>query len=141
MPKFIPVSPKAKIKTGAAKPFTVEGENILLANIDGEFFAIEDQCSQEDSPLSPGCLKGDAPLPAREGGLFLTSGSRYVPSADARLIRDRSPSRRHVAPPVSPPDSTRTSLGARRLALGARASPLTAFGIRSRAFIWRAVRI
>lgn len=59
MPKFIPVSPKAKIKTGAAKPFTVEGENILLANIDGEFFAIEDQCSQEDSPLSPGCLKGD----------------------------------------------------------------------------------
>lgn len=36
------------------------GEQILLlANVDGELYAIEDQCSHEDASLYNGALKGD----------------------------------------------------------------------------------
>ena len=59
MPKFIPVSPASLIKKGVAKPFTIDGQNLLIANVGGRFFAIEDRCSHEDSLLSLGCLKGD----------------------------------------------------------------------------------
>lgn len=59
MPKFTPVTPVTTIKNGTAKPFTIDGQDILIANLDGEFFAIEDRCSHEDSRLSLGCLKGD----------------------------------------------------------------------------------
>lgn len=59
MPKFTPVAPVTTIKKGTAKPFTIDGQDILIANIDGEFFAIEDRCSHEDSRLSLGCLKGE----------------------------------------------------------------------------------
>ena len=44
---------------GKFKSFLLKGNKILLSNVDGEFFAIEDRCSHEDSPLSLGCLKGD----------------------------------------------------------------------------------
>ena len=48
-----------ELKPGKFKSLDIEGYKILLSNIDGEYFAIEDRCSHEDSPLSLGCLKGD----------------------------------------------------------------------------------
>ena len=37
----------------------IDAQNLLIANVDGRFFAIEDRCSHEDSRLSLGCLKGE----------------------------------------------------------------------------------
>lgn len=59
MPKFIPVCAASTIKKGVAKPFTIDGQYLLFANVEGKFFAIEDRCSHEDSRLSLGCLKGE----------------------------------------------------------------------------------
>jgi len=59
MPKFYPVTSIKTIKTGSAKSFNLQGRNILIANVDNEFFAIDDMCSHEDSPLSLGCLKNE----------------------------------------------------------------------------------
>ncbi|RMH21117.1 MAG: non-heme iron oxygenase ferredoxin subunit [Gemmatimonadetes bacterium] len=36
----------------------VEGHPILLANVDGDVYAVEDRCSHEDYPLSDGELEG-----------------------------------------------------------------------------------
>jgi len=33
-------------------------QNILLANVDGEIYAVEDMCSHEDASLYNGALKG-----------------------------------------------------------------------------------
>ena len=33
--------------------------DILLANVDGELYAVDDMCTHEDSSLSLGCLKGE----------------------------------------------------------------------------------
>ena len=36
----------------------VEGEDVVLANVDGDFYALKDQCSHQDYPLSDGELEG-----------------------------------------------------------------------------------
>jgi nitrite reductase/ring-hydroxylating ferredoxin subunit len=36
-----------------------EGEEIVLANVDGDLYALEDRCSHEDMPLSSGDLDGN----------------------------------------------------------------------------------
>ena len=59
MANYIPVCPASTIKVGVAKSLTKDAQNILIANVDGRFFAIEDRCSHEDSRLSLGCLKGE----------------------------------------------------------------------------------
>ena len=66
---FFPVSPASTIIKGVAKPFTIDGHNLLIANVEGEFFAIEDRCSHEDSRLSLGCLKGELIVEAGETGI------------------------------------------------------------------------
>ena len=40
------------------KIMTAKGD-ILLANVDGEIYAVDDMCTHEDSSLSLGCLKGE----------------------------------------------------------------------------------
>jgi 3-phenylpropionate/trans-cinnamate dioxygenase ferredoxin subunit len=41
------------------KRIDVNGQRILLANIDGRFYATADTCTHEDASLSTGSLKGE----------------------------------------------------------------------------------
>ena len=59
MSSYVPLTSIETVLPGSAKAFSVKGREILLANLDGKFFAIEDRCSHEDSRLSLGCLKGN----------------------------------------------------------------------------------
>ena len=59
MSSFHPVTPIDSIKTNSARRFLINGHPILVANVDNEFYAIDDRCSHEDSSLSLGCLKGE----------------------------------------------------------------------------------
>lgn len=43
---------------GTLKGVRVGGELIVLANVDGDVYALEDQCSHQDFPLSDGELDG-----------------------------------------------------------------------------------
>ena len=50
-------------KTGELQPGTMKrvelgGRCILLANVDGQFYAADDTCTHEDASLSTGFLKG-----------------------------------------------------------------------------------
>lgn len=47
-----------EIKTGKMLRVTVGGQDVLLANVDGEIFAVENMCSHEDASLYNGALKG-----------------------------------------------------------------------------------
>ncbi|HID49668.1 MAG TPA: non-heme iron oxygenase ferredoxin subunit [Chromatiales bacterium] len=44
--------------------------DILLANVDGTFYAIDNQCSHEDASLYNGALKGDCVECPLHGSLF-----------------------------------------------------------------------
>jgi 3-phenylpropionate/trans-cinnamate dioxygenase ferredoxin subunit len=59
MSKLIPFASVEQVKPRKAKSFKVDNEFDLVANIENEYYAIEDRCSHEDSRLSLGCLKGD----------------------------------------------------------------------------------
>jgi len=37
----------------------VHGARILLANVDGEYYAVSDTCTHEDASLSQGALRGE----------------------------------------------------------------------------------
>jgi 3-phenylpropionate/trans-cinnamate dioxygenase ferredoxin subunit len=56
---FIIVARVEQIRPGATKQVTVNGHDILIANVDGTFYAVDDLCTHEDSSLSLGCLKGE----------------------------------------------------------------------------------
>jgi 3-phenylpropionate/trans-cinnamate dioxygenase ferredoxin subunit len=55
---FQPVADADAIKPGQMMRVDVAGHRLLLANVEGEVFAVDDTCSHEDSSLYLGCLKG-----------------------------------------------------------------------------------
>lgn len=48
-----------ELKPGEMTCITVASQAILVANVDGEFYASDEMCTHEDWPLSNGALKGD----------------------------------------------------------------------------------
>ena len=57
--EYIQVASVQDIKPGKLGCAEVDGHRILLANIDGEFFATDDMCTHEDASLSTGALRDD----------------------------------------------------------------------------------
>ena len=56
--KFTAVAQLDALKTGKMLRVSVADQDILLANVEGEIFAVEDMCSHEDASLYNGALKG-----------------------------------------------------------------------------------
>jgi nitrite reductase/ring-hydroxylating ferredoxin subunit len=49
-----------EIKPGKMKRVDAgNGKRILICHVDGEFYAVDDMCTHEDSSLYLGCLHGD----------------------------------------------------------------------------------
>jgi nitrite reductase/ring-hydroxylating ferredoxin subunit len=55
---FVPVASIADIPPDGMKCVAVERARVLLANVDGRFFAISDICGHRNAPLSRGRLAG-----------------------------------------------------------------------------------
>lgn len=55
---FTPVAQLNDLKTGKMLRVNVGEQNILLANVEDEIYAVEDMCSHEDASLYNGALKG-----------------------------------------------------------------------------------
>ncbi len=65
MANFVPVAKVSDLKPGEMKRVIVDKQRILLANVDGTFYAIKDQCGHQKAALSKGRLEGftvDCPL-------------------------------------------------------------------------------
>ncbi len=57
--RFIKVAEVDALAPGKMRRVEVAGQRILLANVDGHFYAIDDTCTHEDASLSTGFLKGE----------------------------------------------------------------------------------
>jgi nitrite reductase/ring-hydroxylating ferredoxin subunit len=55
---FVPVAKTADIPPDGMKCVAVERARVLLANVDGRFYAISDICGHRNAPLSRGRLAG-----------------------------------------------------------------------------------
>ena len=56
---FVAVARVESVVPGKFIKVVVDERPCLIANVDGRFYAVEDNCSHEDYPLSYGCLDGD----------------------------------------------------------------------------------
>jgi 3-phenylpropionate/trans-cinnamate dioxygenase ferredoxin subunit len=59
MAEFIEIADTSACPPGKMKRLEIGGKRILLANVAGEFYALDDTCTHEDASLSTGCLHGE----------------------------------------------------------------------------------
>jgi nitrite reductase/ring-hydroxylating ferredoxin subunit len=56
--EFVPVAKAAELAPGQMKWVAVNGERLVLANVEGAYYAISDVCGHRNAPLSRGKLNG-----------------------------------------------------------------------------------
>ncbi|MEE8389123.1 MAG: non-heme iron oxygenase ferredoxin subunit [Acidiferrobacterales bacterium] len=56
---FIKLADINDLEEGNMRCITVDGRGILLANIDGKFYATDEMCTHEDARLCTGSLKNE----------------------------------------------------------------------------------
>ncbi|HEX4184827.1 MAG TPA: non-heme iron oxygenase ferredoxin subunit [Stellaceae bacterium] len=55
---FVPVAKVAELPPGQMRWIAVDGERLVLANVEGAFHALSDVCGHRNAPLSRGKLVG-----------------------------------------------------------------------------------
>ena len=58
MSSWVRVAALADCDVGTLRAVMVEGTPIVLANVEGDIFALQDECSHEEYPLTDGELEG-----------------------------------------------------------------------------------
>lgn len=81
---YVVVGRRDEIRPGAARR-VVAGHPVLLANVGGTVYAVDDRCTREDSPLSPGCLHGELISCTLHGSRFsvITGEPQEEPATEA----------------------------------------------------------
>ena len=96
MDGFVPVGKVSDLAPGTMKWVAVDRERVLLANVDGTFYALQDKCGHRQAVLSRGTLRGhvvECPLhfaefDVRTGKLVTGPISEDVPAYEVRVDGD-----------------------------------------------------
>ena len=94
--EFVPVAKADDVPPGNMTVVAIDRERIMLANVDGQFFAMRDMCGHRNAPLSRGRLEGcivECPLhfaqfDVRTGKLIDGPISADVPVYEVRIEGD-----------------------------------------------------
>lgn len=70
MAEFVKVCATSDVPSGTMKKFSIEGYDVLVANIDGSYFAIDNYCPHTSGDLSAGKLEGSVVTCPRHGSQF-----------------------------------------------------------------------
>lgn len=77
--KNIRVGSVDEVPSGTMKSFSVEGINMLIVNLEGRFYAINNKCTHMGGDLSKGHLEGKIVRCPRHGSQFdVTTGVRIT---------------------------------------------------------------
>ncbi len=68
--QFVDLANLDEIPPGKMKHAETDGNEILVANVDGKFYAVCDRCSHTNAPLSMGHLKDDVVTCPMHGARF-----------------------------------------------------------------------
>jgi 3-phenylpropionate/trans-cinnamate dioxygenase ferredoxin component len=84
--RFVAVIRADSVAPGKLSKVVVDDKPYVVANVDGRFYAVEDNCSHEDYPLSYGCLDGDRIKCSLHGSRFsLITGEPMDAPADTPI--------------------------------------------------------
>ena len=82
MATWIPVAPASAIAPGDYAQTEVDGVIVAVFNIEGRFYAIEDQCTHDGGGLTGGTVEGCEVVCPRHGARFsLATGQALTPPA------------------------------------------------------------
>jgi nitrite reductase/ring-hydroxylating ferredoxin subunit len=56
---YVKVARRGELPPGKMRRLDLNGRRILLANVDGRYYATDDTCTHEDASLSTGFLQGE----------------------------------------------------------------------------------
>ncbi len=70
MAKYVKVARADQIAPGEKQIFEVNGTLVVVINLDGQFYAIEDVCTHDGGPLGEGRLEGAQIICPRHGARF-----------------------------------------------------------------------
>jgi 3-phenylpropionate/trans-cinnamate dioxygenase ferredoxin subunit len=65
-----PIAKRSDIPPGTAKRVEVDGVEVLLCNVDGELYAVEDVCTHDGGQLDQGVLEDNIIECPRHGATF-----------------------------------------------------------------------
>lgn len=79
---WITVASTMEIPEGTKQVFYLDTGSIIVANIHGNYYAIEDRCSHDDSDMAEGEIEGEGIVCPRHGAKFcLKTGAVLAPPA------------------------------------------------------------
>ena len=82
MAEWVNVAPAEELTPGSWQTVDVDGTQIAVFNVNGEYYAIEDVCTHDGGILSGGTVEGDEVECPRHGARFsITSGEALSPPA------------------------------------------------------------
>lgn len=70
MPKFVKVGRADAIGPGEKQIFEVDGLMVVVVNLGGEFYCVEDVCTHDGGPLGEGALDDGQLICPRHGARF-----------------------------------------------------------------------
>ncbi|MCJ7722480.1 Rieske 2Fe-2S domain-containing protein [Candidatus Bathyarchaeota archaeon] len=81
---YVRVSGKLEIAVGKMKKVILGGRDVLIANIDGNYYAVGGECTHFGGDLSEGVLEGNVVMcPNHEARFDVTTGKVISPPAEA----------------------------------------------------------
>lgn len=82
---FVKAANLDQIKTGKMMRLNIQEQDILLANVDGTIYAVDNMCTHEDASLYNGALKGRCVECPLHGSLFdlATGQPQQEPATEA----------------------------------------------------------
>jgi 3-phenylpropionate/trans-cinnamate dioxygenase ferredoxin subunit len=84
--EYVRVARRADIPPGRMVRVEAGGHVIAVANLDGEFYAIDDTCSHEEASLSEGGLTGEVVVCPRHGARFNVRTGRVLSLPAVRSV-------------------------------------------------------
>ncbi len=86
MQGFVLAGRTGEIAPGRMRRLDIGGRRILLANVEGHYYAVDDTCTHEDASLSTGSLKGELVKCPLHGSRFnVRTGAVLDEPAEAAL--------------------------------------------------------
>lgn len=79
--RFVEVAKTHEIEPGQLKHVEIEGKEILISNIDGKFYSLDDRCSHMNASLAKGKVIGKDIVCAFHGAKFNVETGAVVSSA------------------------------------------------------------
>lgn len=89
--EFVKVAETSEVPVGKMKMVKLEGKEILIANVDGNYYAMGNRCTHAGGDLSKGSLSGNIVTCPRHGSQFDVTTGKVVsgPKVLALHIRIR----------------------------------------------------